>query len=147
MELLVRAFHIPESRIEEFRSFSEELLRRRRRDTDSLFRRFGVASESWHVQRTAGGAIVILTTWVDDLERAPRALAASRDPFHVWFKQQLLRLTGTDPNREPLGPSKQVVFEWRDAKGAPKAPTKPAAKAPAPRARSTARKRTKASRH
>lgn len=114
MELVVRAFPLPQSSIEELRAFSHELLRRRKRDTDNLFRRFGIVAESWEIHRAPHGAVLVLTTWMSDVDHSQRALAASRDPFHVWFKQQLHRICGFEPAGEPLGRSPEVVFEWKD---------------------------------
>ncbi len=142
MELLVRAFRIPESRLEELKDFSQELLERRRRDTESMFRRFGIESEVWHLHRTPSGPVLVMTTWISDLDKAPKAFAASRDPFHMWFKQQVLRISDVDPGREPLGPPQQPVFEWRNEK-APIARTARAAKAGRQRVAANAKKTTR----
>lgn len=139
MELVVRAFSITEAKMEDLQAFARELLERRRRDTDHLYRQFGIESESWHVHRAPSGPVVVITTWIKDLDSSPRALAASRDPFHVWFKQQLLRLSGVDPSREPLGAPRHLVFDWRDSS----AQRSPAAKAKAKAPRGQAKARVK----
>ena len=79
-----------------------------------LYRRYGVESESWHLQKTDHGPWVIVVTEIaDPVDAAPR-YADATEAFHLWFKSQVETLTGVDPNIAPLGPPTKEVFVWQN---------------------------------
>ena len=54
---------------------------------------------------------------ISELRAFASALAGARaadatQEFHVWFEDQVLGLTGIDPNEAPLGPPTTEVFSW-----------------------------------
>ena len=112
MNVLVRAFPVLPGKEGDVRALAEEVDRQRRFEADEFYRRLGIARETWHLQQTEAGPMVIVCTEVRDLEEAARAYAASAHPFDVWLKQQVRRISGVDPNREPKGPWTEQVFEW-----------------------------------
>jgi hypothetical protein len=115
MSRVVRAFPLRASRAA-LESFAAELKGRRSAEAAQFYRHYGVSSESWHLQETPNGPWVIaVTELADPAEAAPRYANAS-EAFHVWFKSQVLALTGVDPNVAPLGPPTTEVFSWSDAK-------------------------------
>jgi hypothetical protein len=133
MEILVRAFPIPESRVADVQAFADELLKRRKRDTDALFRRRGVVSESWELQRSPAGTVLVLITWCDDAASWRGAVSASREPFQVWFADALARLCDAGAAAAMRGGAAETVFEWRDARPRDAAPLKKPAPRKAPK--------------
>lgn len=115
MSMIVRAFPIV-ARIEEVEQFAAEL-RARPAETAAFYRQFGVTRESWFVQQSPTGALLINVTIVDDPGEAASEYAATCQAFDTWFKQQVLRLSGIDPNQQPLGPPTTQVFEWSANEG------------------------------
>ena len=70
----------------------------------------GVTKESWFLQKTPHGDMVIVHFEADDVEKAFEAQAKSKAPFDVWFKQQVKLFTGVDleqPSDEP--PPEEIV--------------------------------------
>ena len=115
MPLVVRAFPVLPGKDEQLRRFAAELAGDRRSEAAEFYRSFGVTRESWHLQHTEQGYWVIGVTDVsDDLEGRAQAYASSRRPFDRWFKDQVLEISGIDPDVEPLGPPTQTLFEWSD---------------------------------
>jgi len=111
MPLVVRAFPLRGS-IAQLKTFASELTGARAADAGQFYRHYGVDHESWHVQQTPDGPWVIaVTSLTDPAEAAPR-YADAREEFHVWFKDQVLSLTGVDPNKTPLGPPTTQIFSW-----------------------------------
>ena len=113
MSLVVRAFPLAPGKEEEVHALAEELRTRRAAEAEGFYRRFGVSRESWHVQRTPHGTWVIGVT---DISEQPVAAAAdqyarSEEPFDRWFKDQVHRLTGINPDEQPLGPPTECVFD------------------------------------
>jgi hypothetical protein len=40
--------------------------------------------------------------------------AKSNAGFESWFKQQVMRLSGVNPDEQPVGPPTTQVFVWAD---------------------------------
>jgi hypothetical protein len=109
--MVVRALPL-RSTVAGLHAFAAALTGARAADADRFYRHYGVEHESWHVQETDNGPWVIaVTTLADPDEAAPRYADATEE-FHVWFKKQVLSLTGVDPNKKPLGPPTTEVFSW-----------------------------------
>jgi hypothetical protein len=54
---------------------------------------------------------------LDDRGRSGRSgttLCQCIGEFDTWFKAQILRITGVDPSKTPLGPPTAQVFSWSD---------------------------------
>ena len=70
------------------------------------------AEEAWFLQDTEDGTIVIAVLATDDPERAARTYQESREPFDEWFKQRVIEVSGVDPNKTPLGPPSEQIFDF-----------------------------------
>jgi hypothetical protein len=103
MDRLVRAFPLLPGKREAFQAFTEEV-RRRSVETNAFYSAYGIVRESWHLQQTPTGDLIICCTDIGDLKTAAPAYAAAHGSFDAWFKQQVQELCGVDPNTQPLGP-------------------------------------------
>lgn len=118
MPFVVRAFPLLPGKEEELRQFAAELSRPRRAEAGEFYGSFAVAHESWHLQQTPNGALVICVTELGEpVEATAQKYAASNRPFDRWFKDQVKRLTGIDPDSEPLGPPTEEVFSFDAGEG------------------------------
>jgi hypothetical protein len=111
MSLVVRAFPLRGS-VSDLEAFASELSGARASDAEQFYRHYGVDHESWHVQQTTQGPWVIAVTALANPTEAANRYANATEEFHVWFKNEVLRLTGVDPNKTPLGPPTREVFSW-----------------------------------
>src|SRR5947209_20388375 len=66
--------------------------------------RLGVTAESWYLQVTAQGDVVIVHMEGEDLLSALQALATSQAPFDLWFKTQAMAVHGIDLGQPPRAP-------------------------------------------
>ena len=113
MPLIVRAFPLRASRAA-LEAFAAQLNGQRSAEAAQFYRHYGIRRESWHVQDTAHGSWVIAVTELGDPDEAASRYAQATEGFHVWFKNQVLALSGVDPNIAPLGPPTTEVFCWSD---------------------------------
>ena len=113
MPLIVRAFPLRASR-NALETFAAQLNGERSADAARFYRHYGIRSESWHVQDTPHGSWVIAVTDLGNPGEAAPGYAQATEEFHVWFKNQVLSLTGVDPDVAPLGPPTTQVFSWSD---------------------------------
>lgn len=111
MDRLVRAFPLLPGQREALGAFTEEM-RRRGGETAQFYDRYGIVRESWHLQHTSYGDLIICCTDIANLKPAAAAYAAADGAFESWFKGQVWELCGIDPNQQPLGPECHTVFDW-----------------------------------
>jgi len=71
-----------------------------------------VLRESWFVQSTPQGDLIIVHFDAPDVEAVFAGLATSQEPFDVWFRDQVLDITGVDLSQPSPGTS-ECVFQWR----------------------------------
>jgi hypothetical protein len=110
MSLVVRAF--PVLKEKEFREFVKEVSGARSAEAADFYRRHGVKRETVHWQETPAGPWAIVVTEIADVEPAARQYAASELSYDRWFKDRIQQLTGINPDRDPLGPPTEAIFEW-----------------------------------
>jgi hypothetical protein len=111
MAYIVRAFPLIRPPAD-LQAFLSALTGEKRDEANSFYRQYGVSHESAYLQDTPNGKLLIIVTIIKDgLAAAPRYKNASEE-FHMWFKSQVLHLTGVDPNVTPLGPPTTQVFSW-----------------------------------
>jgi hypothetical protein len=114
MQRVVRAFPILPGKEAAVRRFAAEMGAARLADATTIHQRLGVAHESWHLQQTPSGLIVIVITEFagQPATAAARQYAESTETFDTWFKQQVRDLSGIDPSTEPLGPQTTCIYNW-----------------------------------
>ena len=113
MSLVVRAFPLVPGKEAEVEAFAEEVRTRRGAEAAEFYRRYGVSRESWHLQRTPHGSWLIGVTEINDqpLAVAAEQYSRSEEPFDRWFKDEVHRLSGINPDEQPLGPPTRCVFD------------------------------------
>jgi hypothetical protein len=114
MPLVVRAFPVLPGKEEELHQFVEQLRGPRYAEATEFYRSFGVTRETWHLQQTPTGPVVIGVTEVTEPDARAQEYAQSQRPFDRWFKDQVHRLTGINPDVQPLGPPTEQIFELRE---------------------------------
>jgi hypothetical protein len=81
-------------------------------ETSSFYQSFGVSHESWYLQDTPIGTWVIAVAIIDNPEHAGTEFARSQKPFDKWWKSEVQRLSGINPEETPLGPPVERIFHW-----------------------------------
>lgn len=92
-------------------AFANAMMNERKADLDKA--QVTVTKESWHFLETPHGDFLIVYFEAPDGGKVHAALAASQEPFDIWFRAQVLDCTGIDistpPSAEAL-PTK--IFNW-----------------------------------
>ncbi len=71
-----------------------------------------VLRESWFVQQTPHGDLIIVYFEAPDVGAVMAGLAESTEPFDTWFRSQVLEITGVDLSGMTSGLN-DCVFQWR----------------------------------
>jgi hypothetical protein len=115
MATIVRAYPLLPGKQQQLADFIREVRDTRREETAAFYHGVGVKRESWHLQHTEVGPMVIVATEMEDAEGSAREYQQADSAYDEWFKQQVFELSGFDPNQSPLGPQSQQVFEWNES--------------------------------
>jgi hypothetical protein len=93
------------------RSFAKELSGPRLDQFNAQQARGGVTRETWTVQQTPTGAVILV--WFDgDIDKAFADIATDESEFATWFRAQVLEISGFDLAAPDDGPLPEVVLEW-----------------------------------
>jgi hypothetical protein len=115
------ALPVIDDRSADVRAFFQELERQRKHEFDISERRIGITKESWYIQHTPRGDLLIGYMESQDFSRALQLFAQSQDSFDVWFKQRLAGVTGGDLNNPPSGSLSEQLSSYEAAAPGPTA--------------------------
>ena len=102
---------------DEWKAMEEEINGPRREELVRSYKRAGMAREVASVMHTPQGDFVCLFQEAEDLAKAFQTLAASTDPFDVWFRGHLASVHGLTAEMLQGPPPAEVFFEYTDAGG------------------------------
>ena len=110
MQTFCAAFPVLPGKTEAGREFAKACMGPRRAEYAESLKAGGVTKESWFLQKTPQGDMVIVHFEAEDVKKTFEIIAMSKTPFMVWFKQQVKSVTGVDleqPSDEP--PPEEIV--------------------------------------
>ena len=81
-------------------------------DLDATLKGFGIARETWHVQETEEGALLILVFDADDPFTMLQKYASSNDEVPAWQRQCIKEILGVDLSQAPPAPPSRLIFDW-----------------------------------
>jgi hypothetical protein len=100
---------------EALRSLLKALAGPRFAEYDAASRRWGFERDTWFLQTTPQGVLIIYYGEGADIPGAWRDWATCHDPFDLWFKEQLKDITGIDYNDRSnfAGPWPEQIHKYR----------------------------------
>lgn len=112
--MVENAFFVPllPGKTEAARAFATALNGPRRGELDQA--QTSVTNESWFLQETPHGDFLIVYYVSPDPAKVHEALAVSEEPFDVWFREQVLDLTGIDIS-QPFPNLPTQILAWAKA--------------------------------
>ena len=113
MTAFASAFPLLPGKLEAWRKFTQEMAGPRKKEHDESRRRLGVTTErAWYQPTPQGDLVVVYGETAGDPASFFTRLGASKEPFDVWFKQQVKELHGVDFNQPPPGPLPELAFDY-----------------------------------
>lgn len=109
MEHALFALPILEGKSAGARAFLAELEGTRKADYASSEQRLAITKEVWAIQSTPMGELFVVFFQAPDIAGAVGQFVESRDPFDLWFKDQVKDATGVDLNVPLTGPLSDVL--------------------------------------
>ena len=109
MALMAVAFPIAPGKTEDWKRFIAELNGARRADFVASRKGIG-ARERTFLQPTPMGDLVVVTLEGDNPAQAFGKFVSSKDPFTLWFLEQVKDVHGVDLTQAASGPMPQLVI-------------------------------------
>ncbi len=104
-------FPIQAGKEEAARAFAAETFGARRAGYEEHLARVGITRETWAVQETPMGSLMLV--WFEgDVEKAFVDLATNNDEYITWFRAQVLDVCGVDLAAPPEGPPPALLIDW-----------------------------------
>ena len=97
---------------EDARAFFRELETQRKSAYATSEQRINILKESWHLQQTPQGDLLLAYIESPDFANALSLFSQSQDEFDLWFKQRLAEVTGVDLNEPPPGPLSEQLSSY-----------------------------------
>ena len=103
-------FPIQAGKEEDARAFAAETFGARRPDFEEHLARASVIRETWSLQETPMGSLMVV--WFEgDVEKAFADLATDSE-YTNWFRGRVLDVTGIDLGTPPDGPPPAVLIDY-----------------------------------
>ena len=112
MDRVCVAFPVLEGKTEDARAFFRELETQRKSAYAASEQRINVTKESWHLQQTPQGDLLLAYIESPDVAGALSKFSQSGDEFDQWFKRRVAEVTGADLNEPPPGPLSEELSSY-----------------------------------
>jgi hypothetical protein len=106
------ALPVLEDKTEDARAFFEELETQRKSDYAASEQRINIAKESWHLQHSPQGDLLLAYIESPNFADALGMFSQSQDGFDQWFKRRIAELSGVDLNDPPPGPLSEQLSSY-----------------------------------
>src|SRR3954447_18931933 len=105
-------FPVRAGKEDDARAFAAETFGARRPEFEAHLARVGVSRETWALQQTPMGSLIVV--WVEgDVEKAFTDLATNDSDYMAWFRAQVLEVTGVDLGTPSDDPPPAVLIDYR----------------------------------
>jgi hypothetical protein len=105
-------FPVQAGKEEGARAFAAETFGARRSDFEAHLARAGITRETWALQDTPMGSLMVV--WFEgDVENAFTDLATDNSEFMTWFRARVLDVTGVDLATPSDAPPPAVLIDYR----------------------------------
>jgi hypothetical protein len=112
MSVFNGVFPIQAGKEDDARAFAAETFGARRSDYEAHLARAGISRETWSLQETPMGSLMVV--WFEgDVEKAFTDLATDDSEYMAWFRGQVLDVTGVDLGTPSDDPPPAVLIDYR----------------------------------
>jgi hypothetical protein len=103
------AFPVLPGKGEVLKQFAKAATTDKFRELDASEKRLGIPRESWFLQQTPRGDLLLIYFEARDPMKVLQEFGASKDPFDQWFKQMVKESTGVDLGKPPPEPLPEAI--------------------------------------
>jgi hypothetical protein len=104
MQSICLAVPILTGKSDSVRAMFKTVREERMKDYDRAQKNAGIEKEQDFLQVTPMGDMLLLYIESKDIQKTFMAIASSKDPFDLWFKEEMKKNTGVDFSQPMQGP-------------------------------------------
>jgi hypothetical protein len=82
------------------------------KDYERVQKNAGIDKEQEFLQKTPMGDFLIIYIEGKDIQKIFMTIAASKDPFDLWFISEMKKNTGIDFSQPPAGPTPELLISY-----------------------------------
>ncbi len=113
MPVFCGAFPILPGKSQAAKDFAKTMMGPRFKDFDASQKRLKTTKETWFLQKTPmGDMMLVYFEMSSDVRKVFEDFARSQDPFDKWAKDQVKAITGVDLNQPPQEPPPEQVLSY-----------------------------------
>ncbi len=105
------AFPILPGKEQEGRDFAAVCMGERRKGFEEQLTSDEITRETWALQETPMGSLILVWFETPDIEKVFTNLATTSNEFTTWFRGQVKDLTGVDLSAPPEGPPPDLLVD------------------------------------
>lgn len=110
MPILAMAVPVPPGKVTTLEQHIAEAMKRE--DIDDTLTGFGIRHESWHIQESPEGPLLIMVFDAEDPLAMLESFSRSQKDLPVWQRAFLKKALGIDLSEPPPGPPSRSIFNW-----------------------------------
>jgi hypothetical protein len=111
MSVFNGVFPIQAGKEADARAFAAETFGARRTDFEAHLERVGITRETWSLQETPMGSLMVVWFECGDVEKVFAHLATDDSEYTKWFRGRVLEVTGVDMAAPPESPLPTVLID------------------------------------
>jgi hypothetical protein len=92
--------------------FVATLMGLRWKEYDRSQKHFKIRRETWFLNKTPQGDFLIFYAEGEDIVKSFEDWVVSEDPFEIWVKDEVQKISGVDPNDPPAGPLPKQILRY-----------------------------------
>jgi len=112
MAVFNAAFPVLPGKEDQARAFAAEIGGARRAEFGDAQASIGITRETWTLQETPEGWLVLIWIEAADVEKAFEGFATATDDVSVWQRAQILEVSGMDMSEPDDDPPPEVILDW-----------------------------------
>ncbi len=82
------------------------------KEYDRAQKKSGIEKERDFLQMTPMGDMLLIYIESKDIQKTFKAITASKDPFDIWFIEEMKKNTGIDFSQPPSGPLPELLVSY-----------------------------------
>lgn len=110
MAILAQVLPVPPGKTKDLEAHLAEALEHP--ELSETLRGFGITRETWHLQETPQGDLLVLVFDCDDPPAMLKEYSESDKAVPTWQRKCIKEILGIDLSEPPPGPPSKLLFDW-----------------------------------
>jgi hypothetical protein len=115
MQSIMMAIPILQGKTESVKAMFKTVKNDKWKEYDAVQKKIGLEKERDFLQVTSMGDMLLIYFESKDIQKTFMAFSSSKDPFSVWYINEIKKNTGIDFSQPPAGPLPELLLSYDKA--------------------------------